>query len=240
MELEQIKEFLATDEGKGIVAELAKGMGFESPDDVTGLRNKNRELLGKNKEYKQKADKFADTFGELDDDTLSEVKDYIANPAKRGKSDEVAKWQREAAAEKAKSSKLEQDYNKSKELLSRKAISSKLFESFNAANIDPIHQPLLKDAFGSKLKVEWDEDGTESVIYDDGKYGRPFDEYMTEWVKSTGQPYIKQPTNSGAKTTGVGTKNQSNTYKRADLQDEKIRAEYSKRLKSGEDVSIIQ
>lgn len=229
---EQVAEYLKTDEGKEEFKSIAKEFGFEDEDSVKGLKDKNRELLGKMKVIKSEKEKYESLLGDVDEDTILKALDL----AKKGEDNADDKTKREIEQYKLQAEKYNNELQALKVKANNRAIEAELSRSFVANNIDPLHHDILTSAIKSKLKVE-EVDGKESIIYDDGLYGKPFDEYMGEFVKGSGQAYIKKPANAGSNSHSMSG-GASSVYTREDLKDSTKSREYYKALKEGKSVSI--
>jgi len=238
MEANELKELLATDEGKEIVKSMAVEMGFEPKESIEGLKSKNRELLGKLKSNKEVVSKYHDILGDdLDDEKIEAIKSVIQDPKIVQSKDENAKYQRELADYKKKFELESEAKNKYAQKYNQRLIEAELSKIFSQNNIDPIHFDILTGALGSKLKIESDDSGKDSIIYDDGAYGKPFTEFFNEFMLDKGQAYIKQVVNKGTGSQSFN-KNNSTVFTKESITDPKIRAEYWERLKKGEKIEL--
>lgn len=236
MEKEQILEYLKSDEGKEVMSDIKSEFKLADDDSILGLKNKNRELLGKLKEEKTAKEKYEKLLDGVDEDVLINTIDKVKS-GKVVNEDDNAKALRELNLYKQEAEKYKNDYISIKKKAEKGLIQSTLQKAFVKHNIDSAHYDILSEALINKLKIEENE-GKENIIFDDGEYGKPFDEYMDEFVKTKGEYYVKKPVNSGANSKNLGGSNQS-AFTKTDLQDPVKQKEFYKRLKNGEKVDII-
>ena len=69
MDINDFKEFLIDEENKKVFAEIAKTQGFETPEEIQGLKAKNYELLGNNKKLKEQMNEIQKKLDEIDIDS---------------------------------------------------------------------------------------------------------------------------------------------------------------------------
>lgn len=205
MKIEELKELLGSAEGKQLFNTLAKELGYESPDEVQGLRTKRDELLGKVKNLnKEKTDLEA----KISDVDFEEYQIFKEKGTGNKIADEAVALKRQLNVldtkfkeETANRIKIESAYdNKLKE--------SELSKIFSDINIDPKHAKLLTSAFKDKVKTEGDYDKRELIVDVDGSgLGLPAAEYFKKWVADEGKPYVRIPENRGTGSHQFSTKN---------------------------------
>jgi hypothetical protein len=199
--IEEIRDFLKDEKNAGAFKELVKGMGFESKEDIEGLKNNNQALI---KEKQSLKAKYEDTQKVLDTIDIDEYNELKSKSSKSGKdSDELTKYQREL---KKATDALEKSLESRKNIESRfhkSLIEKNLSESLDAAGFDPKHKEILKSAFQGKARIEVDND-IEKVIIDNGDgLGLPALDYFKQYAQSDfGKTYLKQPVNVGAGASG--------------------------------------
>jgi len=201
MNIEEVRDFLKDEKNAGAFKELVKGMGFESKEDIEGLKNNNQALIKEKQTLKAKYEDMQKVLDTIDIDEYNELKSKSSKTGKE--SDELTKYQRElkkamdALEKKSLESKsIESRYHKS-------LIERNLSESLDAAGFDPKHKEILKSAFQGKARIEVDND-IEKVIIDNGDgLGLPANEYFKQYAQSDfGKTYLKQPENKGAGASG--------------------------------------
>lgn len=210
MELKDLQEFMQKEENKAAFTELVKALGYETPDDIEGLKKKNRELIGKNQELKKSIDennKILDSIDLEEYNTLKQSKtgkagDDELNQLKR----ELKKAQDKLEAEVKRAGELETGYHSTlKEAAIQKALVDNKFSDQ--------HFSLLKSAFLGKAKVEQDN-GSYGVVIDNGDgIGLPVSEFFKTFSQSDqGKAYLQTAQNAGAGTrpfTGTGPRTMS-------------------------------
>lgn len=204
-----LQEFLKDESNKEQFVQVIKELGYESPEEVKGLKDKKDELLGKLSkqkstlsEYEKKLEekeKMLDKFNTLD---------YTETDKGKG-SDELSVYKRKAA-------KLEEDFNLTKNQrdaleaeLNSTLIRNTLLSTLDEVGIDAVHKNLIISAHLNKAKVEVSDNKREVVIDDGDGLGLPAKDYFKKFVESeTGKVYIKQPVNAGSgasKYSGSGS-----------------------------------
>ena len=207
MDINDFQEFLKDEGNKKVFADAAKTLGFESQDEVQGLKAKNYELLGNNKKLKEQ---MSDIQKKLDSIDIDSYNDYVNKISQSGKpDDEIAKLKRDLQTAikqneeyKSKHSALETELNSS-------TINSTLSSVFDEIGIDPKHKALLLEAYRGKAKTETTDSGRTVVIDTGDSLGLPANEYFKKFAESeNGKLYLKQPENTGANSSRfTGTAN---------------------------------
>ncbi len=186
MNIEELKEFMKTEEFRSI----AKDLNIVTTDEVQGLLHKRDELLGKNKTLSQKIAELEAKLSEVDLDEYAELK---SKAAAKGQNDnnaqavrELEKLKKQLEAEQAGRSAIEKEYNGA---LTKSAI----LEALGKVGIDKKHYGLLLEAFAGKAKVEVG-DGSRTVLIGDDSVSDFFDKF----AKGDGQIYVEQQENRGS------------------------------------------
>jgi hypothetical protein len=225
--MEQLKALLETEEGKAEFSALVKEMGYLAPDEFSGLKNKNDELLGKYVQQKNKLKELEKTLDSIDVDEYIALKESAGNQPQGGT---AAKVEREISALKKALEKIEAEKTTYKSQYESQLLSSSLSSALDKANIDNIHKELLLTAYKSKAKIE---DG--SVYIDADGLPKTPEEYFSEWTQTEqGKAYIRKPENTGANAPrfsgNAGTKTQ---FTRAELHTPENRKAYLEAAKNG-------
>jgi len=212
---EQIQEILNSDEGKALFQEAFKAevqaKGYRTPEEIDGLNNKNRELLGKLKELKEqknsnplltKLEKYAIYSEEDLEGVLS------ASSTSKGKADEtertLKKYERELEILRKEKADYETLAQKTKERYFQSEKQKAILSSLANAGIDESAHDILSVYFDRLTQVEEDGDKL-SMIADDGAQRIPLGDYIKKWsTTDKAKHYIKAPSNSGAGTSGTG------------------------------------
>lgn len=196
MTKEELVAFSKTDEGKAVFGDVAKELGF---GDTTGLINKNRELLGEIKGFK---DKFASIeqqykpFEGLNPDEVKAALEKMKNPDKDPRLDSLSlelkqiKGQLETErAEKEKANKILEDREK----------GEKIRSALKGAGVDEAYFGVLAKQFGDTVILKRDDKGNASIVVDNGTSVLDFADFAKEWAKSDGgKPFMPRPTNTSA------------------------------------------
>lgn len=200
MDLKELKEALATDEGKALLKELTEAS-------TTGLSSKNEELLyklNKSKEVNAEMTDRLNAFDKLKDeaDDAKILKDNDLD-AMRTKLDE--RHQRAMDAETSKSDKLQKQLN-------THVVDKGLMNALVDANVSKNH---IKGAI-ALIKSEYegevgDNDGSPFAKFD----GQAVDKFVTNWAQSDeGKAYVSADNNSGGGSNGSNGAGQANTGKK--------------------------
>lgn len=210
MTLEELQEFLKDENNKKEFVSLVKGLGFETPDDIQGLKNKNQELIDDKKKLREKIEnieKKLDKFNEIDLDEYEELKSKSSG--NKG-NDELVKLQRDLKKLQEKYDKDIEDKTALESDLNKTLIKNAINTAFDENKIDPVFRNDLQDAFSGKAKIEV-EDGERRILFEDKEAG----EYFKEWAESDkGKVYLVKPENSGFGKQGFQNQGKGKTMAR--------------------------
>lgn len=197
---EELITFIATEEGKAIFGEVAKGLGF---GDTTGLVNKNKELLGEIKGLQGKVSDIEGRFKPFDGLNPDEVKtalEKFKNPDKfrdddpRLKNFELELKQIRGQLETEKSEK-----EKANKILEDREKTDRISSALKEAGFAPEYHEVLTTTLKQKAILKKSEDGKLSVVVDDGTAVNDIGEYAKAFAKSdAGKPFLPRPTNTSA------------------------------------------
>lgn len=195
-----LQEFLKDEANKEQFIQVVKELGYESPEDVKGLRDKRDELLGKVSKYKSTISEYEKKLEEKEKmlDKFSGL-DYTEIDSKGKGSDELSVLKRKVA-------KYEEDFSLTKKErdaleaeLNNTLIKNTLLSTLDEVGIDPVHKNLIISAHMPRAKVEKGDNGREVVIDDGGGLGLPTKEYFKKFTESeAGKVYLKQAENRGS------------------------------------------
>lgn len=195
-----LQEFLKDEKNKEQFEQVVKELGYESPEDVKGLRDKRDELLGKVSKYKSTLSEYEKKLEEKEKmlDKFSGL-DYTEIDGKSKGSDELSVLKRKVA-------KYEEDFSLTKKErdaleaeLNNTLIKNTLLSTLDEVGIDPVHKNLIISAHMPRAKVEKGDNGREVVIDDGGGLGLPTKEYFKKFIESeSGKVYLKQTENKGS------------------------------------------
>ncbi len=189
----EFQEFISKEENKVLFEQVAKAAGYESAEEVKGLKDKNYELLGKMKEHKDETEKVRKQLDSIDQVAYN---DYVSKKDNDKTEEEKlsvqkTRFEESLREESAKYKNLETEFNNN-------MIGLNLSSTFEELGIDSKHKQILTSAFFSKAKVEMDN-GKRKVVIDDDGLGITTKEYFQKWVETDqGKEYLKKPENSGA------------------------------------------
>ena len=204
-----LQEFLKDEANKEQFIQVVKELGYESPEEVKGLRDKRDELLGKVSKYKstiseyekklEEKEKMLDKFNGLD---------YTEIDGKSKGSDELSVLKRKVA-------KYEEDFSLTKKErdaleaeLNNTLIKNTLLSTLDELKIDKKHKNLIISAHMPRAKVEKGDNGREVVIESGDGLGLPVKDYFKKFIESDGSIYLEQPVNAGSgasKYSGSGS-----------------------------------
>ena len=237
MTKEELVAFSKTDEGKAVFGDVAKELGF---GDTTGLVNKNRELLGEIKGFKDKfttIEQQYKPFEGLNPDEVKAALEKMKNPDKDPRLENLSlelkqiKGQLDTErAEKEKANKILEDREK----------GEKIRSALKGAGVDEAYFEVLTKQFGDTVILKRDDKGNASIVVDNGTSVLDFADFAKEWAKSDGgKPFMPRPINTGAGARGSNVIPESSVT-RADLKDPEKRKAAFDLLKQGKGVDISQ
>jgi hypothetical protein len=197
-DLKELEEFLSKPENAEAFKSFVKPLGFETPDDISGLKAKNTELILKNKKIQENYENQKKILDDIDLEEYHTLRDKASsNPKDTDIQRKLKKFEEDNRKISDAMSALENEYHgtlKSAEI--EKAL----------APFDDKYRELLVSAFQNKSRVEI-LDGKRSVIIDDGDgLGLPASEYFSKFAQSEkGKAYLKTPVNAGAQSRSVNS-----------------------------------
>lgn len=239
---EELESFAKSDEGKALFGDVAKGLGF---GDTTGLVNKNKELLGEIRDLKDKyasIDQQFAPFKGLNPDEVKAAIEKSKNPNPKIEDDprfnnlalelKQIKGRLEAeTAEKEKANKILEDKEK----------TDRISNALKEAGFAPEYHEVLTTSFKQKAVLKRNENGSISVVVDDGTSVNDIADFAKAYAKTdAGKPFLPRPenTSAGAQKYNLGGANAPVT--RADLRDPAKRKAALDQMRSGNSVSIAQ
>lgn len=218
---ESLNEWVETDEGKeffnGMFSTYAQQQGYKAPDEIQGLVNKNKELLGKvarvNKEAtSEQQKKILQLLVEHELDDPDELENIISSKQESGKVKDDFTIQLRRMEK-----KLETIENEKKQL-SEKAQSERqkrmktikenaITKALKKTNVKDKAFDFLYDYFEKRAEIEEGDDDSPSIIALDSEGLRPsIDKYIEQWSKTEdATDFINKPVNIGAGLNGSGS-----------------------------------
>lgn len=156
----------------------------ETNEDVSGLKNKNSDLIRQNKELKERAER------------AEREKEEAAEAAANQNSTELEKMQKRAekAEREAKAANERADSN-AKTLRDYKATNA-INAAITAANVDNAHVALLTKAL--RADVEFDDAGEPTIG------GKSIDAYAKSFFAKDGATYVRAADHNGGGASGSG------------------------------------
>lgn len=213
---EDLQAYMNSDEGKEVFSAIFKAeierQGYRAPDEITGLVNKNKELLGKLKEAKeQKSDPLLtklEKYAIYNEDDLENM--LSTATATKGKDVEtermLKKLQRDLETTATQKAEFEKQAATLKERFYKAEKEKAISQALISAGIDDKAHDILSVYFDRFAKVEEDDDKL-SIIADDGAQRLPLSDYIKQWsTTDKAKHYIKAPVNMGAGTVASGQK----------------------------------
>jgi hypothetical protein len=218
-------------------------------DNVSGLKNKNSELLGKLKtteelkkkyessvdieEYKrlkEEAEKRASEQEEQDEQRLKDQKniDALIQMEKNKLIKAQERWNKEKAElEEKVGGVTSKYYNKLKDL--------ELTEALKGVHVGDKFMRFVKDSFLSKAGVELDENNQEKVVFNLDGSSVPLKSYITDWAeKDEAKSVIVPPANTGG--GGLGSNGGIGASKKQLLQEKLAEAHKNRDAKTMIDI----
>lgn len=218
---DEIQEYFNSDDGKAVFEELLKNeianKGYKAPEEITGLSNKNRELLAeiakKNEKIKKSDEKYLTILQKHGIMDVEDLDNFLStSPQKKTESEEInrklQRLERELEAERKSKADYETALKQQKEKFFNAEKQTAILKALSAVGVDESATDVLSVYFDRLAKVEEDETGNLSILADDGVQSKSLIDYVSEWSKTDkAKNYIKATSNAGAGT--VGSKLQS-------------------------------
>ena len=209
MELKELEEFLKDENDNKEFSDYVKGIGFETPDDIQGLKNKNSDLISTQKKLKEQIGDLQKRLDEIDIDEYNELKN------KSGNNDEVSKLTREFKRLQEKFDESEKSRSGLETELNKTLKINALNSAFDEFKIDPLHRDTLREAFANKTKIEIDGDARRVLVDDGDGLGVETAEYFKKWIETDkGKLYLTKPENKGAGSNQLGGSGSKKQMKR--------------------------
>lgn len=225
MNLEDLQEFIKDEKNAGAFKDIVKALGYETPDDISGLKS-NRD------EFRRKYEKIRTDYEEMQKKLADiDIDEYHTLKESKGKKpdDDYTKLQREHKRlqdqlkfDQEEKTKLQTAYHNTL----RESALSKALE----ANKFTQHNKLLTDAFLGKTTIEIiDGRPIVSVISDDMQI--EISDYFKKFANTEiGKMYVDKPVNSGAGSQNISGSGNAKTMPRTeyDKMSSSERMEYTR------------
>lgn len=202
-DINELKEFLGTDEGKAAFTEA----GYRDSESIAGLENKKNELLGKVKRNQEDKQKIIDVYKKydiIDEKDLAEKLGTISKSKANETELEKAMRRIEIIEKTANEANERASLEKSRRATSEK--KAQIITALKEAHVNDVSLEVLESFFSGITEVEEDESGKISVIVqsDDGQ--SPLKSYIKDWSKTEqAKSFIRAPGNSGGGASGSST-----------------------------------
>lgn len=195
---EDFVDFFSKEENKGAFEEIAKSQGFETPDDIQGLKVKNQESQKKYQKIRDERDSLQKKLDTFDIDEYNELRDQKSKNSKDPGSDELNKIQRDLKKANMELENEKKSRSDIESFLNNTLKETALIKALNENGFDDKHKNLLTDAFSGKAKIEIDGGKRSVVILDGEGFGLPASEFFKNFANSdSGKGYLKEPVNKG-------------------------------------------
>lgn len=210
MTREEFTEFLKGDENRALFIEVAKGLGFESPEDIEGLKRKNRELIADKTRVKNELEEMKKKLDNLEEDRYIDKTDGKATEPDVKTKREVDRLKKELEEAVSRASRVESEYNST-------LIESTLTKALEETGFNQ-HKDLLRQAFLGKAKIEIEGD-KRTILISDGEQELPAKDFFK--LKSTTdlKQYLDKPVNSGAGAHGFSGTSGAKVMKESDFKN---------------------
>lgn len=220
MNEQEFKEFIASPEGNALINQYVTETGFKKPEEITGLVNKNRELLKSLSETKvkseslKKVDQILRGYAiENPDDLESILTAFQQSKGDTDKSKEqLSKYERELKREQAEKLELSSKYENMRNKRIQSERNSQILKSLKEANVSNEAFDFLLPYFEKLTEVQEGDDGEITIYAKDDKGLSPaISDYIKDWAKTDkAKSFIKAPTHSGG-GSGSTVKNGGNS-----------------------------
>lgn len=213
MTVEEFKELIQNPEAAKDLIPILKAAGFETPEDIQGLKAKNNEILLKMKkinEEKANLQKLIDDADYQEYLAKKDNPDNSVNNATQGTGNaefdkaklEIRKLTSELKKLSEEKAKVEEKANQVESIFVKDRKSAQLSAALDAAGFDPKHKSLLINAMQGIAKVD-PENNYNVIIEDENGLPMPAKEYAIAYANTeTGKEYLRKPENKGANSQG--------------------------------------
>ena len=200
-ELKELEEFLKDEKNVIVFKDFVEKMGYETPDKIEGLKNKNLQVILNEKKLKEKIVELEKVVDSIDIDEYNALKNKT-----KGKDDnpDITKLQREIKTLTENLTKLSEEKKTTDTKYQNSFKMTKLNEALDANGFDPKHKSLLLSAFQGKAVIESDG-ANDLLIVDGGSLGQlPANDFFKKYSTSDeGKSYLRVPENSGVGRTNL-------------------------------------
>jgi regulator of replication initiation timing len=230
MTLEEFKEFLKDPKNAEGFKGIVKEMGYETPEEIEGLKKKNTDLILDKKKMRLEMDDVKKRLDEID------VEEYIELKSKKGKDtdkDVETRLQRDLKKAEDRAKAAEDANGKTSSFLNSVLIKAQLSDAIDANGFDVKHKDLLLSAFSGRAKVEIDDKGHNVIIDNGDTLGVPANEFFKNYAGTdSGKAYLRQATQRGSGSQSFDSGAQGKTIKREAF-DNLSPADQMKAIKDG-------
>ncbi|MFD2633226.1 hypothetical protein [Idiomarina piscisalsi] len=190
MDIEQIKEFLSSDEaGKALVSELTEDVVKQRVEsEVSGLKSKNSELLGKVKDYQDRTETLEQEMNEISKESAVEQGNY------------KKLLELEQSERKSKTEKLQKKLEEQTQYVQKHVKESGLTEALTEIGVkNPHFLQAAKAMFRDSVEVIQGDDGVMKLaVKDESGQTLDFNSFVKSWADTdAGQNFIDAPANEG-------------------------------------------
>ena len=215
--VDEFKELIQNPEASKELLPILKAAGFETPDDIQGLKAKNNEILVKMKKINEEKTNLQKLIDDPDYQEYIANKDNPIQQTQNSGNEEYDKLQREykklsidlkkLSDEKAQ---LAEDKTKIESIFFQDRIDTQLSAALDAAGFDPEHKSLLQQALRGKAKIDNTDGKYTAILEDELGFPLPAKEYAMAFAGTdSGKRYLKKPENRGAGSQGFNDKSNS-------------------------------
>lgn len=199
--LTELEEFIKDEKNAAAFKDFIKTAGYETPEEIAGLKSKNLQVILNEKKLKEKIVELEKTLDSVDIDEYNALKNKT-----KGKDDnpDITKLQREIKTLTENLTKLSEEKKTTDTKYQNSFKMTKLNEALDANGFDPKHKSLLLSAFQGKAVIESDG-ANDLLIVDGGSLGQlPANDFFKKYSTSEeGKVYLRVPENSGVGRTNL-------------------------------------
>ena len=224
--VDEFKELIQNPEASKELLPILKAAGFETPDDIQGLKAKNNEILVKMKKINEEKANLQKLIDDADYQEYLANKDNQNTQTQNSGNEEFDKLQREykklsidlkkLSDEKAQ---LAEEKSKIESTFFQDRIDTQLSAALDVAGFDPKHKKLLQDALRGKATIDNSDGKYAAILEDEHGLPLPAKDYALAYANTeAGKEYLKKPENKGAGSQGFnGTGSSSKVMKATDF-----------------------
>lgn len=212
--LTELEDFIKDEKNAAAFKDFIKTAGYETPDEIAGLKSKNLQVILSEKKLKEKISELEKVVDSIDLDEYNALK----SKGKKDDNPDVTKLQREIKTLTENLNNLSEEKKTTDTKYQNSFKLTKLNEALDSNDFDVKHKELLLSAFQGKAVIE-NDGSSDLLVIDGGSLGQlPATEFFKKYAQTEiGKSYLKVPINTGFGNNRMTGSGNSKTMKRDDF-----------------------